>query len=105
MNQALAAAPLLLAGVLPVSPEALARWPVAGCWICPVGDHRDFARPGSDGDPAYSMTRSIGGPSHHRGADLSNRRGGGEVRASAHGLVVAAEDRGPANGYGFHVVV
>jgi hypothetical protein len=105
MLRLLAAAPLLLGGLLPLQPGMSARWPVAGRWCVPVGDARDEGRPGPDGSPGYSLTRSIGGPSRHQGADLSNRRPGGEVRAAAHGLVVAAGEGRPGNGYGVHVVI
>lgn len=105
MLRTLVAAPLLLAGLLPVSPEMMAHWPVAGRWVCPVGDPRDVGLAGPDEDPGYSISRSVGGPSRHQGADLSNRREGGEVRAAAHGLVVAAGARRPGNGYGIHVVI
>ena len=98
------AATALLGGVLAESPELATRWAIAGRWQFPVGDARDFSSPAPD-DPAYSMTRNIGGPSRHLGADLSNRRSGGVVRAAAHGVVLLARDADTGNGYGLHVVL
>jgi len=80
------------------------RWNAAGRWVYPVGDPRILGHRGPDGEPGYLATRNIGrGSDRHRGADLSNRQGGGLVRAAAHGVVVAAKDAG--NGYGLHVVI
>ena len=98
------AATALLGGVLMESPDLPTRWAIAGRWQFPVGDPRDFTSSAPD-DPAYAMTRNIGGPSRHLGADLSNRRPGGTVRAAAHGVVLLARDVDPGNGYGLHVVL
>ena len=97
--------PLLLAGLLPLSIETLVRWPAATLWRLPVGDARDVSQPGAADEPAYVATRNVGGAGKHQGADLSNRQGGGEVRAAADGVVVFAGQRVPDNGYGEHVVV
>jgi murein DD-endopeptidase MepM/ murein hydrolase activator NlpD len=97
--------PLLLAGLLPLSIETLVRWPAAAVWQLPVGDARDLSQPGAEDEPAYVATRNVGGAGRHQGADLSNRQGGGEVRAAADGIVVFAGQRLPDNGYGEHVVV
>jgi len=94
----------LLGGVLAESPELATRWAIAGRWQFPVGDPRDFCSSSPDA-PAYSMTRNVGGPSRHLGADLSNRRSGGPVRAAAHGVVLLARDTDVGNGYGLHVVL
>ena len=100
-----AAVPLLLAGLLPIDSGLEERWSLGGRWLYPVGDPHIVGRPGPDGDPGYSVTRNVGGPrsARHRGADLSNRRAGGVVRAAAHGIVVSAADAG--NGFGRHVVI
>jgi murein DD-endopeptidase MepM/ murein hydrolase activator NlpD len=101
---AAAAAPLLLAGFLPLDQSLYRRWTLSGRWIYPVGDPLDFHLPSPDGAPAYSLTRNLRGePDRHHGADLTNRRGGDPVRASAHGIVVSATHLG--NGYGYHVVL
>src|SRR5262245_30910960 len=101
---AAATATLLLGGLLPQTAELEARWPIAGRWLFPVGDPRDFAVAAGPDEPGYAVTRNIGGPSRHLGADLSNRRGGGLVHAAAHGVVVASVTDG-TNGYGSHVVL
>jgi murein DD-endopeptidase MepM/ murein hydrolase activator NlpD len=93
-------APLLLAGLLPLSLEMIARWPVAMAWTLPVGGSSD-GRLGFE----YQVTRNVGGATRHQGADLSNRQGGGPVRAAAAGIVVYAGLRQPDHGYGEHVVL
>lgn len=100
-----AATPLLLAGLLPVDSTICQHWCLAGRWTYPVGDPHDLSRPGPEGEPAYQVTRNVGGTrsDRHAGADLSNRRGGDTVRIAAHGVVVSATDL--ENGYGLHVVV
>jgi murein DD-endopeptidase MepM/ murein hydrolase activator NlpD len=45
------------------------------------------------------------GGSGHQGADLSNGRGGGAVRAAGNGLVVVVGGKGWNHGYGRHVVL
>src|SRR5262245_30102671 len=84
--------------------ETLVRWPPASLWRLPVGDARDLSQAGAQ-EPAYITTRNVGGSSRHQGADLSNRQGGGEVRAAADGIVVFAGRRVPDHGYGEHVVL
>src|SRR5262245_9270002 len=105
MISVLAAGVLLLGGILPETREIEARWAIAGRWQFPVGHVRDLSSPSDLQDPGYSVTRNIGGPSHHKGADLSNRRGGGTVRAAAHGVVLVATPSDNGNGYGLHVVL
>jgi hypothetical protein len=97
----------LLAGVLNLTPAIEERWGASGAWIYPVGDPHDFAHPGLDGDAGYLLRRSVGSGKHggHQGADLSNQRAGGVVRAAAAGLVLRAATGGWNGGYGRHVVV
>ena len=102
---AAATATLLLGGLLPVTADLETRWPIAGLWQFPVGDPRDFSGASGPTEPAYAVTRNVGGPSRHLGADLSNRRAGGTVRAAAHGVVVVASQTDRGNGYGLHVVL
>lgn len=102
---AAATATLLLGGLLPVTADLETRWPIAGLWQFPVGDPRDFARGSGPGEPGYAVTRNVGGPSRHLGADLSNRRAAGTVRAAAHGVVVVTSPTDAGNGYGLHVVL
>lgn len=97
--------PILLAGLLPVTFQTASRWPAADDWMFPVGHARAYATPAAESEPPYSATRNVGGASRHKGADLSNRRAGGPVRAAASGLVVFAGTRTPANGYGHHVLL
>ena len=97
--------PILLAGLLPLSLETLARWPVATLWMFPVGAARNASLAVAPGEPGYATTRNVGGSARHQGADLSNRQPGGDVRAAADGLVVVAGARVPDHGYGEHVVV
>lgn len=103
-----AAAPLLLAGLLALPPDGLDRVPWAGCWVFPVGDSLALGSAGPDGSAPYQVTRNVSrgrGVRVHEGADLSNRSGGGTVRAAAHGLVVFAGPGRPGNGFGWHVVL
>jgi murein DD-endopeptidase MepM/ murein hydrolase activator NlpD len=97
--------PVLLAGLLPITFQTAARWPAASDWMFPVGNARGDAVLGEASEPPYSATRNVGGPSRHKGADLSNRQGGGPVRAAASGLVLFAGARAPGNGYGHHVLL
>jgi len=100
----LAATPLLLGGLLPLSPEISDRWCLAGRWTFPVGDPMAVGRPGPAGERPYQVTRNVQtGGDRHAGADLSNRTAGDTVRAAAHGIVVSAQDAG--SGYGLHVVL
>ena len=92
--------PILLAGLLPLPLETLSRWPVATVWAFPVGDPSP-----SSGEPAYAATRNVGGPGRHQGADLSNRREGGLVRAAADGIVVVTGARARDDSYGERVVL
>jgi len=103
------AAPLLLAGLLPLSPDLSSRWGWSGTWLVPVGDPYMIPAPGPDGGTEYRIIRGVSGPSGtdrgHQGADLSNGNGGGEVRAAGNGLVVQVGGKGWNHGYGRHVVV
>ena len=80
------------------------RWCWSGALTFPVGDPFDFTCPGPEADPPYRANRGLLGKrgSRHAGVDLSNRQGGGNVRAAAHGLVVLVA---AAGGYGEHVVL
>ena len=105
----MAAAPLLLAGLLPLSDDLAGRWCWSGAWTYPVGDRATCGAPDPDGAPGYRLLR---GPAaagddggRHRGADLANGRSGGTVRAAAHGLVVAVERGAGTGGYGSCVVL
>jgi len=100
-----ATATLLLGGILPETSQLEARWPIAGRWQFPVGDLRDFSCAADSDERGYSVTRNVGGPSRHLGADLSNRQAGGTVRAAAHGVVVVACTARNGSGYGLHVVL
>ena len=99
-----AAAPLLLAGVLPIGPSPAPHWYRSGAWIFPVGNALDYTRSDSAGEAGYLLRRNLrsGG---HQGADLSNLAALGEVRAAAHGLVVHCVTSKGASGYGCHVVL
>ncbi len=101
----LAAAPLLLGGLLPLDSRVSSHWWVAGRWAFPVGDPLAIGAAGPHGEPPYQVTRNLGAASgeRHDGADLSNRTAGDTVRAAANGIVITAHDAG--NGYGFHVVL
>ena len=92
----------LLAGALPLSVDTAFRWPAAIAWQFPVPFSRELAE--ADGCGAgYLITRGVGGAGGHQGADLSNRRAGGIVRAVANGVVIVAG--GGSSGYGEHVVL
>ncbi len=103
------AAPLLLAGLLPLHPEISGHWGWSGSWVYPVGDPYTLSAAPADGGPPYRVMRGVSdrdsGGSGHQGADLSNGRGGGPVRAAGNGLVVVVGGRGWNHGYGRHVVV
>ena len=102
------APPAMLGGVLPVSQRLDRRWPWAGTWLFPVGDTLALGAEGPGGPPAYHATRGVSlgeeGGSVHFGADLSNRVGGGIVRAAAHGVVLCVE-RVSRGDYGLHIVI
>jgi peptidase M23-like protein len=99
--------PLLLAGLLPLSSDHQDRWCWSGAWNYPVGDPFELGKPAEPGGAGYRAGRSLVGEGGrvHAGADLSNRRSGETVRATAHGVVVAAGRAGRADGYGVRVVV
>jgi hypothetical protein len=97
---------VLLAGLLQLDPGVESRWPWAGGWYLPVGDSFQVGAPRS-GEAPYLVTRNVatGTPGAHSGADLSNRSGGGLVRAAANGLVVLAGTGEDPGGFGVHVVL
>lgn len=103
------AAPILLAGLLPVSSDVSSRWGWSGSWLHPVGD--PYVAPAAEFDSAegYRAMRSVSEPGPgqrgHQGADLSNGSGGGPVRAAGGGLVVKVGGKGWNRGYGRHVVI
>jgi hypothetical protein len=99
----LAAAPLLLGGLLPLDPALEQRWTWAGAWYFPVGDSFAVAAPWQTAPP-FQVTRNVQ-PRGHQGADLSNRRGGDPVRAAANGIVVLAGTGEDPRGFGVHVVL
>src|SRR5262245_13867840 len=103
------AAPLLLAGVFPMSPEVSERWGWSGAWLQPVGEPHAVPICSNGGEGAYRVMRSVeereGRERRHQGADLSNGRGGGPVRAAGNGLVVKVGGKGWNRGYGRHVVL
>ena len=102
-----AAAPLLLAGLLPTPDGAFERWCWSGAFTYPVGDPYRFAVGAARGAPPYEVSRGFlepQGKRHHEGADFSNGRGGDIVRATAHGLVVLAEQRDTA-AFGSRIVL
>ena len=103
------AAPLLLAGFLPLSPDLSSRWGWSGTWLVPVGDPYMLPAPAPDGDTEYRIIRGVLQPTAtdrgHQGADLSSGAGGGPVRAAGNGLVVQVGAEGWNNGYGRHVVI
>lgn len=102
-----AAAPLLLAGVLPTPDGAFERWCWSGAFAYPVGDPYRLAVAAAPGTPPFRITRGYSQPQgkrRHEGADFSNGRGGDLVRAAAHGLVVLAEPRDTAD-FGSRVVI
>lgn len=101
------AAPLLLAGLLPLQPGVHERWGWSGSWIHPVGDRYTMEASGSA--PPFRIMRGVRtrgpeGPAHD-GADLSNGRGGDPVVAAANGIVVRAAGKGWHRGFGSHVVL
>lgn len=104
----MAVAPLLLAGVLPLHPRVSDRWGWSGSWVYPVGSVYAVSAP-ADGSPSYRVMRGVadrdGDGSRHEGADISNGRGGGLVRAAGNGLVVKVGGQGWNHGYGRHVVL
>jgi len=71
--------------------------PIAGAFVYPVGDEFDYAKPrvgegsGFYVSSEYLATRGKRRKRIHRGVDLSNGRGGAEVRAIASGVVVVAD--------------
>jgi hypothetical protein len=100
------ATPLLLAGLLPMPVEVSSRWGWSGCWVHPVGD--PYLGPGLEPNEYREMRGVSEATAHdrgHQGADLSNGRGGGPVRAAGNGLVVKAGGKGWNRGYGRHVVL
>lgn len=103
------AAPILLAGLLPLQQDDAGRWPIAGAWRYPVGDPYVFGAPSSPASPAFSLSRGLQwtrGRLTHEGADLVNGRGGDTVFAAAGGIVVAvATGPGEHGGYGNHVLL
>jgi murein DD-endopeptidase MepM/ murein hydrolase activator NlpD len=100
--------PSRLGGVLDWSPRLERRWPWAATWLFPVGDSLSPCRDEPEGTMGYRMTRGVSlgenGTPVHYGADLSNRRPGGIVRAVANGVVVSAR-RVSTGDYGLLVVI
>lgn len=95
-------------GVLPVDDSLSGRWPIAAAWCWPVGDAEHFGQPGAEGEPAFTVLRSVAwshGRPTHQGADLGDGRTGEPVRAAGAGLVTLAFDGDNGNGYGGHVVL
>lgn len=78
-----------------------------GAWIFPVGDSLDLGRAVGT-SPPYRITRGVSSvhskEGRHDGADLSNRTGGGRVRAAAFGRVASVE-RDRRESYGYCVVL
>jgi murein DD-endopeptidase MepM/ murein hydrolase activator NlpD len=103
------ATPLLLAGLLPMPVDVSSRWGWSGSWLQPVGDPYVTPTASADGGSEYRAMRGVGGATEkdrgHQGADLSNGRGGGIVRAAGNGLVVKVGGKGWNRGYGRHVVL
>ena len=103
------AAPLLLAGLLPLAPEVDGRWGWSGCWLQPVGDPLLTPTDSSDRATDYRAIRGLrvrdGRNRAHEGADLSNGRGGGPVRAAGDGVVILVAGPGWNRGFGRHVVI
>ena len=102
-----AAVPLLLGGLLPTPDRAFERWCWSGAFTYPVGDPYRFAVSADRATPAFELSRGFSEPEgkrHHEGVDLSNRRGGDIVHATAHGLVVLAEQRDTAD-FGSRIVL
>ena len=103
------AAPLLLAGILPLPPDLSSKWGWSGAWVYPVGDPHVAPLPLEEAGTDYRVVRGVTGSSGpdrgHDGVDLSCGAGGGEVRAAGNGLVVHAAATGWNRGYGRHVVL
>ncbi len=103
------AAPVLLAGLLPVRSEVSSRWGWSGSWLHPVGDPYVTPAATYEGGSGYRAMRGVSEPGAknrgHQGADLSNGGGGGPVRAAGGGLVVKIGGKGWNRGYGCHVVL
>jgi len=99
--------PLLLGGLLALTPDVQERWCPSGAWIYPVGDAYDYLVP-APGGRTFQLSRNVspsGGGSGHQGADLACGAAGEPVRAAATGVVVSAPRDGWQGGYGRHVVL
>jgi len=98
-----------LGGQWPLDQASLSRWCWCGAWEYPVGNPLTLGVASADGVPGYRVNRNVGSASeegpHHQGADLDNRRGGDDVRAAAHGLVISCRPKGWNGGYGGCVVL
>jgi hypothetical protein len=85
------------------------RWGLSGTWVYPVGNPYALSAAPVDGEPPYRVMRGVSDRDSngvgHQGADISNGRGGGVVRAAGNGLVVAVGGKGWNHGYGRHVVL
>lgn len=103
------AAPLLLAGLLPLQPRVSERWGWSGSWVYPVGNPYTLSLAAPNGSPPYRVMRGVSdrdsGGSRHQGADLSNGCPGDPVYAAGNGLVVCAAGKGWHHGFGSHVVL
>ncbi len=103
------AGPVLLAGILPMPGEVSSRWGWSGSWLHPVGDPYVSSSAPSDSGAGYRAMRGViestAKDRGHQGADLSNGRGGGPVRAAGSGMVVKVGSKGWNRGYGRHVVL
>ena len=103
------AAPVLLAGLLPMPSEVSSRWGWSGSWLHPVGDPYVTPADSADGATEYRAMRGVSEATAkdrgHQGADLSNGRAGGSVRAAGNGLVAKVGGKGWNRGYGRHVVL
>jgi murein DD-endopeptidase MepM/ murein hydrolase activator NlpD len=109
-----AAAPLLLAGLLPTPDTSFERWPWSGAFAYPVGPPDRLSDRPFHGVPPWHVVRGFFQPEPpgdgrhnrpHEGVDLTNGRGGDTVRAAAHGLVVLAQQRDSLEGFGSRVVL
>src|SRR5262245_21148619 len=89
--------------------EVSSRWGWSGSWIYPVGDPYVAPADSAGGATEYRVMRGVSDATAedrgHQGADLSNGRGGGPVRAAGNGLVVKVGAKGWNRGYGRHVVI
>jgi hypothetical protein len=89
--------------------EVSSRWGWSGSWLHPVGDPYVTPADTADGASDYRAMRGVSEATAtdrgHQGADLSNGRGGGPVRAAGNGLVVKVGGKGWNRGYGRHVVL